>query len=621
MYKLSVPLTVNELNDYGAEPFIKALKEQEAETAVLSISCYQMDGSKQEKTFADLKKYVPLFKEAGFSVAVWLWAFAVREEAPFVRITSPSGKVSKDECCPSDESFQKFVYSYLQSIAKSGADLILFDDDFRYGFIDCGLGCACKNHRAFMESILGEALSEGDISQLIFAGQKNKYRSAFLKANGHFFREFANMARKAIDSVDPMIRLGLCACMTTWDFDGVSAAELSRILAGNTKPFLRLIGAPYWAFNRGWGNRLQDVIELERMESAWCGEEIEILAEGDTYPRPRYTCSANELEGFDMALRASGAVDGILKYTLDYYADVDYEKGYHQKHLQNKSIYAQIDTHFGDKKPAGVRVYEAMQKFENANVPDYYAGKDEVENLFFSPAARMLAAHAIPSTYHGMGTVGIAFGENAKYIDAKALDGGMILDITAAQILENAGVDVGLKKAGEFYKASREYFSQAHRYVSLWGCPAAEIEVKDGARIESTFMDLNKEKIGSYSYQNALGQHFLVFALDGYSMNESAFKHYTRGEQIERWIRCTKKALPASMLGNPDCYLLCKENEAGKAIWIGNFFADECMQRVVTLDRAYTRIEFINCSGKLEGNKVILDAVLPYASVGFAVYD
>ena len=134
-------------------------------------------------------------------------------------------------------------------------------------------------------------------------------------------------------------------------------------------------------------------------------------------------------------------------------------------------------------------------------------------------------------------------------------------------------------------------------------------------------MDLNKEKIGSYSYQTALGQHFLVFALDGYSMNESAFKHYTRGEQIERWIRCTKKALPASMLGNPDCYLLCKENEAGKAVWIGNFFADECMQRVVTLDRAYKRIEFINCSGKLEGNKVILDAVLPYASVGFAVYD
>ena len=75
----------------------------------LAISCYQMDRSKQEKTFADLKKYVPLFKEAGFSVAVWLWTFAIREEAPFVRITSPSGKVSAEECCPSDKEFCEFV--------------------------------------------------------------------------------------------------------------------------------------------------------------------------------------------------------------------------------------------------------------------------------------------------------------------------------------------------------------------------------------------------------------------------------------------------------------------------------------------------------------------------------
>jgi hypothetical protein len=36
-------------------------------------------------------------------------------------------------------------------------------------------------------------------------------------------------------------------------------------MAGNTKPILRLIGAPYWAIKQGWGNRLADVIELERM--------------------------------------------------------------------------------------------------------------------------------------------------------------------------------------------------------------------------------------------------------------------------------------------------------------------------------------------------------------------
>ena len=73
------------------------------------------------------------------------------------------------------------------------------------------------------------------------------------------------------------------------------------------------------------------------------------------------------------------------------------------------------------------------------------------------------------------------------------------------------------------------------------------------------------------------------------------------------------------MLGNPDCYMLCKENEQKKAIWIGNFFADECMNTTVVLDKEYTEIKFINCTGKLLGYKVELDYVAPYASVGFCV--
>ena len=77
--------------------------------------------------------------------------------------------------------------------------------------------------------------------------------------------------------------------------------------------------------------------------------------------------------------------------------------------------------------------------------------------------------------------------------------------------------------------------------------------------------------------------------------------------------------LPAQMLGNPDCYMLCKENERGKAVWIGNFFGDECLNTTVTLDKEYKTVEFINCTGTLDGNKVIIDNIHPYASVGFSV--
>ncbi len=619
MYKLSVPFMHEQIDHYGAEPFVKTLKELGADIVFLALDCYQLDQAKREKVFASLKENVPIFQKAGFAVGVWVWTFMVREKNDYVHITAPDGRASRDQVCPSDKDFCAFSYDYLQNIAKSNPDMILFDDDFRYGFIDCGLGCTCKNHRAMMENILGEKLPEGDLSRLVFSGGKNKYRSAFLEANGHFFREFARQSRAAVDSVNPEIRLGLCSCMTTWDFDGVSTAELARILAGNTRPFCRLIGAPYWSVGKAWGNRLQDVIELERMESSWCGDDIEIFSEGDCFPRPRFTCPANVLEGFDMALRASGATNGIHKYTLDYTSDVEYEQGYNKKHLRNQAIYRQIDKCFDQKTPVGIRVYEHMTKFEEMDVPYYHEGKSSVQDMFFSHSARLLAAQTIPAVYKGLGTAGIAFGENAKYLDEGALDNGLILDLSAAQILQRMGVDVGLQETGELYAPAKEYFPAQKRYITLNGRPTREITVKEGAVIQSFFVSGEKRAIGSYSYENASGQKFLVFAFDGYNMSEHTFKQYSRGEQIENWIASIGKKLPASMHGNPDCYMICKEGETGKAVWIGNFFADECMNTTVVLDRAYQEIEFINCSGKLSGCKVEIDAIAPYASVGFEV--
>ena len=617
MYKLSVPFMLSQVERYGADTFISELRKIDADIVFLALGSYETDEEKSNAVFDSLKKYVPVFKKAGFTVGVWVWSFMIVNDQKYTHITSPNGAVSKNQVCPSDENFCKFAAEYIKNIAMSKPDMIMYDDDYRYGFIDCGLGCACKNHRAYMSEILGEDLSDKDLGKLIFGGKANKYRSAYLKANGHFLREFAKTARAAVDDVDPDIRLGLCACMSTWDFDGVSAAELSRILAGNTKPFLRLIGAPYWAPSIAWGNRLQDVIELERMESSWCGEGIEIFAEGDTYPRPRFRCPANMLEGFDMALRASGSLNGIHKYTFDYYADPAYEKGYDIKHIKNGKIYRNIEKYFSDKTPVGVRVYEYINKFENMTVPPYYDGKDEVQNTFFSPAARLMAAQTIPTIYEGLGTVGVAFGENAKYLDDAALSNGLIIDLPAAVNLMERGIDVGLKEVGGDIAVSEEYFPNENRYVGLFGCPAKEMTVKDEIKTDSFFISEDKRYIGSYFYENKDGRKFLVFAFDGYNAGNHAFKQYARGEQIERFIRFTGKRLPASMRGNPDCYMLCKENANGIAVWIGNFFADECLNTAVVLDGEFKDVKFINCNGKLSGNKVVIDDIAPFASVGF----
>ena len=253
--------------------------------------------------------------------------------------------------------------------------------------------------------------------------------------------------------------------MSSWDIDG-DAFELAKIFAGNTRPILRLIGAPYWAVNKSWGNRLQDVIELERMEAAWStGGDIELIAEGDVYPRPRFNCAANYLEGFDTALRASGALDGILKISVDYVSNVGYESGYLKKYLKNKPIYADIKKHFEKKAHVGIRVYESKNKVATMQMPNALGEKSDAEAAFFSSAARMLAANAIPTVYEGAGVTGIAFGENAYALTDECFENGLIIDLLAAKILSDRGMDVGIECFGEKIPIRFQYVPDDDNYI------------------------------------------------------------------------------------------------------------------------------------------------------------
>ncbi|MBO5069160.1 MAG: hypothetical protein J6C37_02195, partial [Roseburia sp.] len=387
MYKISVPIMNQTIVRAGRERIAELLEKMQAKRVFLSFDDYLIDEKEREKELRVLRENCLYFQEKGFEVGAWLWTFMLQNDHRYVHMTSPDGKVSATQICPSDASFRAFAGQYIQEIAKCGVDMIMYDDDFRYGFIDIGMGCTCKNHLARMSEILNEELDAGGLPEKLLTGSRNKYRSAWLTANGEFLRQFAREMREKLDEVNPNIRFGPCSCMSLWDFDGVSTVEISRILAGNTRPFLRLIGAPYWAVDRNWGNRLQDVIELERMERSWCDDDIEIFSEGDVYPRPRYACPASYLEGFDTALRADGRMDGILKYALDYTSGADYEPGYVKCHLRNEPLYEQIESHFSGKKACGVRVWENMCKFEDAEIPKEVAGTMRVQNMFFSPAA------------------------------------------------------------------------------------------------------------------------------------------------------------------------------------------------------------------------------------------
>jgi hypothetical protein len=272
--------------------------------------------------------------------------------------------------------------------------------------------------------------------------------------------------------------------MSSWDIDG-DAFELAKLFAGKTKSLLRLIGAPYWAVAKSWGNTLQDVVELERMETSWnTFPDIELIAEGDAYPRPRLNCAANYLEGFDTALRASGELDGILKICVDYVSNVGYEKGYLKQYIKNKPIYREIEKHFCNKKHTGIRVYESMKKVSEIQSPNELGGDSNMEDAFFSSAARILSANAIPTVYKGAGITGISFGENARDMTAESMNNGLIIDALAAKILTDKGIDVGIDSFGKEVFVKYQYLCDEDNYIIANG-QIYDIEINSQCKIVS----------------------------------------------------------------------------------------------------------------------------------------
>lgn len=123
----------------------------------------------------------------------------------------------------------------------------------------------------------------------------------------------------------------------------------------------------------------------------------------------------------------------------------------------------------------------------------------------------------------------------------------------------------------------------------------------------------------SFRYENSDGNRFLILNVNTRSDRDNVLKHYARSRQYAenvQWLSGNK--LPAYVYGNPELYVLCKKNENTMAVGLWNFFADIAIEPVVELDREYSGISFLNCSGMLCGDKVRLCDIPPY---GFAAFE
>jgi len=350
-------------------------------------------------------------------------------------------------------------------------------------------------------------------------------------------------------------------------------------------------------------------------------ENIETFSEGDLYPRPRYNVPSKAIELFDLALICDGRFDGILKYIFDYTQKVGYEEGYIEKHIKNLNVQKAVKNLFENKKSTGVRVYGELHKIRDWVLPDICEESiaKKLQSVYKSYTSAILSKNGIPTCYESSEYPVMVCGESARHIPLEMLENGALLDIVAAKIISERGIDTGFVKSEEKNFSGELYINEEDTIRGFATCRKHKTVCRENAEVLSVF--LPDESPAVYKYENKDGIRFMVFSCDfHFSPNDADyFNNYYRRNQVAEGVEWVgRKKLPAALENHPNLYMMTAKNENAMSVLIINAFMDEIENPVITLDKEYKNIRFVNCSGKLKENKIYLSEIPPY---GFAAFE
>lgn len=623
MYRISVPMQNRSLTPATREKYLKLLREARVERVFLVFN--------DENDLLTLGENIAFFKNAGISAGVWIGetighggallnGISDAGEEHFQPLVNVCGEERTGTRCPLDPDFSDKTAGWVAGIAETHPDVILLDDDLRLSGHGPHFCCACPRHLALMSEHAGEEITLDALREQAFSGKPNKYRDAWLYAQGESFRLFAEKLRTAVDAVDPSVALSFCAAHSIWNVDGVDVLGVTRLLAGKNPPLLRLHGAPYWTPFAGGKLPFALILSIARMFASFCAESgIETMAEGDVYPRPRCNTPAAYLELFDAAMRADGAHDGILKYMADYTAGPLFETGYFARHKRNAPLYAEIAKNFPRGAGLGVRVYVHPHTFTEAD----FSLTTPRANTPFPIAGCILSSAGIPTVYHGEGFCAAAFGEDVRELSEAAFENGMILDAVSAVILTERGMDVGLAAYEDFENKTYTYLSTGEEGeiapVRFADSRQLRATLAPTAKVVMTAYCGTKEEPFAYTYENKAGQRFLVYLSDygtwteGTGLFDSCIHHPVL-TRIIPWL--SRRPLPVAGEAHPGLYLLADRDDEGMSLLFVNCFADEIITPTFTLDECYADARVMNASAHVEGDRLVFDTdIPPFAAV------
>ncbi len=268
-----------------------------------------------------------------------------------------------------------------------------------------------------------------------------------------------------------------------------------------------------------------------------------------------------------------------------------------------------------------MRVYDNPEKYECLDVPARAENSAVLQEASFSAAARFLTACSAPAVYEGAGVCGAAFGGDAHTLPAAAFEKGLILDADAALILQRGGVDTGILSCGETpAPAGWEFFiKEGYAVGHADGVLARVLRLRPGARTLSEGETQTGERFPlSYTYVNARGQRFLVYAFESLFASQSWMRCYLRQGQVAAFAAAAGEPLPAFCPGCPELYILAKRRGTSIAVGLWNLFPDPIKAPRVKMPSEVKSVKGLRSRAHAQGDEVLLDGIPAY---GYAFFE
>ena len=214
MYETYIPVISKEMPDKEKKSLAVQLKRANPDIVYLVyMRQIHTNIEKAINIFTDNKNYL---EENGFEVGVWFaptigyGGYDVDDKNFYQRIVDMDGK-KINAYCPLDDNFCDDLTKQFKLLAKTGVKHILLEDDFTLSggklWVE-RMGCACDLHMKKLSEILKRDISRGELLPYLISGERNEYRSAYLKLMGETLLKLAGVIERAVHSVDENIRIG-----------------------------------------------------------------------------------------------------------------------------------------------------------------------------------------------------------------------------------------------------------------------------------------------------------------------------------------------------------------------------------------------------------------------------